>query len=1353
MKFVYGILVFLALAVAALFLVPSFLDWEGFKPEITERLGAITGRELAIDGPLKVSILPTPKIEATDLRLANVPGAADPDMARIGSLELRLALGPLLGGEIAVTGLEMVEPVIELQRLPDGRPNWLFESVPAPATGEGAAGEPESGLEMTRLDSATITNGTIVYHHADGRPSERIEGIDATLSARSLKGPFRGDGTFAVRGRPVAFQLATSTLRDNGTMPVSVEAIFGGERGRALFEGIVRGDGETPAFDGDVRIEAADLGALLSALAVDLGALPAAPLAAEFDARGALSVSGEAIAADKLQVRLGESQATGALSWRDGDVPQLAADIDLNRIDLDQFLPAEEAGDAGQPGDETALAPLQTISDDVRQAIPADVAATIDLKIGTLTWRQGVIRQARTRLVLDDGVVTLQPASALLPGGADVRFAGRLTRGGDRPWLQGVVEIAADDLRAILSWLSVDVGDVPADRLRRLNASADLSAIGNRLSTSNLDVRIDTTRIAGNAAIAADERPRITAALAINTVNVDAYLLPAGETGAGSEETASPAPEAASEDAWAGLADIDADVVLKMDALIYDGVRVAGLELDAALDGDDLTLRRAHVADVAGASVSASGTVHTVRSAPTVDLAVESAADSLDGVVAFLDIDPEIRTQAFGKFSLNGTLAGGEDALTLDFALTAGTAEATLEGTVDNPFGTPAGALALSLRASDAAALARTAGLTSPAVIERLGKLAIDGGIGGTLDSIGVNLSAEAAGATVAVSGNVTELLTSPGYSVDVDLAHPSGEALVATVIGEAPAGAALGPVRLVGKVSGDRTVVNLAGIDAAIGESTLAGDIFLRLDRQPPAFSAAMRADLLDLAWIGGGLAAADGNAGTGSEVTELYSDRWSDEPINLALLDRLSGTLTLAAETLVLGPYRIEQADADIAAGEGTLTLRSLGGRLFGGALEADGSLAGAPVPAGQAAVRLSDANIGAILREAAGGRAVSGKATIDGYFTLRGQTEREMVESLAGRVAISGSEGAVEGVDVPAISRQIAALSEADALDDIVSFVDQAEQSLSSGQTAIRSLDGTVRVQNGLARIDGFEIVTDGGVGTINGTADLPAWQLDLTALFRLAQHADAPPVGVHLEGPIDQPERRYLTEKMQAHLVRLGLLSLAGSDDAPKITLRKGAKAEPGTEMDTLLRNVLGDPDEAEDAADVEPAEAREGADETDKALEVPDQDDAGSALLSLDDVPSSPVVVEEPLDAGQTEKPADPEQVEQQDVLLETEDLEQPTVAPTPDEPEPALPSDQSVPEPPSAPERYRAETLQDFVDDVLGEPEPDQDADVRDVVDDPLKEPEPEKDAKEPEPDPDEGFQGFVDDLLESLDE
>ena len=1367
MKFVYGILVFLALVVAALFLVPSFLDWEEFKPEITERLEAITGRTLTIDGPLKVSILPTPTIEATDLRLANVPGAASPDMARIKSLDLRLALGPLFSGEIAVTGLAIDEPVIELQRVADGRPNWLFESTPGPAAEGDAAEEAEAGLELTRLDSATITNGAIVYRHADGRPPERIEGIDATITARTLDGPFRGDGTFTVSGRPVAFQLATSTLGDDGTMPISVEALFGDERGRALFEGAVRGNGEVPAFDGNVRLDAADLGALLSELDVDLGTLPAAPLATEFDAKAALSLNAETIATREIQLRLGESQARGALSWQDGEVPRLVAQIDLNRLDLDQFLPPEDTPQAadgtGQSDEAPPLVALQGISENIQEVIPSDVTAAVDIKIGTLTWREGVIRQARTQLALAEGTVAVQQASALLPGGTQVQIAGSLMRGGEGPWLDGAAEIAADDLRAVLTWLGVDVGDVPADRLRVLSASADLSADGNQLSASNLDIRLDTTRIAGNAAIAATERLRVTAALAADTVNVDAYLPAAGNAADGSRETAQAAPEPAGNDAWSGLSHVDANVSLKMDALIYDGVRLAGLELSAALDDGDLTLRRASVADAAGANVSVTGTGRTLWTAPHFDLAIESAADSLDGVAALLDIDPDIRTEAFGKVTLNGTVAGGEDAVSLDLALAAGTAEATLRGTVDEPLGTLAGDIDLSLRASDAGALARALGLTPPAVVERLGGLAVDGGIGGDLDSIAIDLSGETAGATLKIAGKVTDLLASPGYSVDVDLAHPSGEDLVETVIGEAPPGATFGAVRLVGKVSGDGTVANLAGIEAAIGDSTLAGDIFLRLDQEPMAVHADLRAGLLDLAWVGGGLGAREGSSGADIEIAELSSERWSDEPIDFALLDRLSGTLALDAEALVLGPHRIEQAVIDLAAAEATLTLRSLEGRLFGGALKADGSLAGGPAPSGQAGVRLDDADIGAILREAADGRAVSGTATIDGYFTLSGRTEREMVESLTGRVAITGGEGMVEGVDVPAISGQIAALSTVDALNDIVSFVEQAEQSLSSGQTAIRSLDGTVRVQKGQARIDGFEIVADGGIGEINGTADLPAWQLDLTALFRLAEHADAPQVGVQLEGSIDRPERRYLIEEMQAHLVTLGLLSLAGSDDVPKITLRKGAKAEPGTEIDTLLRDVLGDPDEAEDAGPVgEQTELHEEADETGKAIEVPDQDDAGSALLSLDDVPASPVVVEEPLDADQAEKPAGPEQAEQREETLLTDDEVQPTAAPPSDETALVTPSDEPVPEPPPAPERYRGEDLQDFVNDLLGEPEPEEEENPQDVVDDASGEPEREGEEKlqdvddlseEPAPEGEDELQDFVDDLLKTLDE
>ena len=1337
MKFVYAFLVVLALLVAALFIVPSFLDWEQFKPEITERLQAITGHAIAIDGPVEVSILPTPTVKAADLRVANAPGAVAPDLAQIRSLDLSLSLGPLLGGDVAVTSLEMVEPVFELQRLADGRPNWLFESAPERGTDGSDAGEPgETDAGLTRIDSATITNGTIVYRHGDGEPPERIYGIDAALTARSLDGPFRGEGRLAVRGRAIGFKFATGTVGDDRAVPASLEATFGGERGSALFEGTLRGLDATPAFDGSVRAEASDFGALLNALAVDLGSLPEAPLHAEFSAKGALSLGAEAIAARELQVRLGESQATGALSWDGGEVPRLGANIDLNRIDLDRFLPdggapepAEaEAGSAsaGQPGDTAALAPLQTIADDIRSMIPTAIDADVDVTIDALTWRAGVIRQATVRLGLDDGELKIRPVSALLPGGAKVDLVGKLIADGDDPWMLGVAEIAAEDLRAILSWLGVDAGAIPADRLRRLSASVDFSASGDRISASNLDIRVDTTRLAGSAAVTTGERPHIAADLAVDTVNVDAYLIPAGTAPAGeaaaapsgeagdadeaAPAAAQPTPGDAVDDPWAALDEIDADVALEIEALTYGGVRLAGLELDTTLDDGDLTVRRASVADAAGARVSIAGGTRAVATEPSFDLAVEGAADSLEGVMSLFDIDPDIRTEAFGKVTLNGTVAGTRDALSLDLDLTAGAAEVSLAGTVERPFDEQAAALALRVRAPDAASLARSAGLTPPPVIARLGALTMEGGVGGDLESVALNLFAETAGGTLQVTGNVTDPLASPSYSVDVDLAHPQGEALVETLVGDIPDDVALGALRLAGKVSGDRTVASFADIDATIGDSTLAGGVFLLLEQEPPAFSAELHGGVLDLAWLAGGLAAsgeaeddvlrltADERAGAGVEGAAPQPARWSDETVDLAVLDRLSGTLALDAEALVLGAYRIDQASVDLAAADGSLTLRSLTGRLFDGALEADGSLAGGEVPAGQAAFGLVDAELGSILHAAAGLDEVSGKAEADGYFTLRGQTEREMIASLAGRVALTSRNGAIEGVDVPAISRQIDALSKLDALDDVAGFVEETEQSLSGGQTAIHSLDGTVRVQDGKARIDGFEIVADGSVGDISGTADLPEWRLDLTALFRLTEHPDAPPVGIRFEGPIDRPERRYVIEEMQAHLVRLGLLSLAGAPDMPKITLRKGAKAEPGTEIDTLLRDVLGDPDKADDAEPTEEPKDLEGADDADGATAADETDEAGSAALSPGDGEvDEPEAAAESIDAGPAEEPAGADRTDVVEEPPET-DREEEREGKSPAE---SAAPEERVPQPPPAPERYRDEDLQDLVDELL----------------------------------------------------
>ena len=122
--FGYILLGILVLLIAVVVIVPLVFDLIDYKDEISAAVKETTGRELAIDGDIDLSLLPVPTIKVNGVRFANLDGAAAPDMVRIGVIEANVAIVPLFSGNIEVGSLTFVEPVIELEVLADGRANW-----------------------------------------------------------------------------------------------------------------------------------------------------------------------------------------------------------------------------------------------------------------------------------------------------------------------------------------------------------------------------------------------------------------------------------------------------------------------------------------------------------------------------------------------------------------------------------------------------------------------------------------------------------------------------------------------------------------------------------------------------------------------------------------------------------------------------------------------------------------------------------------------------------------------------------------------------------------------------------------------------------------------------------------------------------------------------------------------------------------------------------------------------------------------------------------------------------------------------------------------------------------------------
>ncbi len=86
------------LVVAALVILPSLVPAEKIRQEVVAQVKAATGRDLTIDGKVSVSAFPSLSVQVNSVALSNPPGFQGKEMVRLGALDVRLKLLPILSG-------------------------------------------------------------------------------------------------------------------------------------------------------------------------------------------------------------------------------------------------------------------------------------------------------------------------------------------------------------------------------------------------------------------------------------------------------------------------------------------------------------------------------------------------------------------------------------------------------------------------------------------------------------------------------------------------------------------------------------------------------------------------------------------------------------------------------------------------------------------------------------------------------------------------------------------------------------------------------------------------------------------------------------------------------------------------------------------------------------------------------------------------------------------------------------------------------------------------------------------------------------------------------------------------------
>lgn len=1067
----------IVLLVAGVLIGPSFIDWNAHKGRILSVIQEKTGRTAAIDGDIDLAILPAPALRVAGVRLANFDGAATPDMLRLKEVHLRLSIGALLEGRIAIEQLDLVEPVIALEVAADGKASWDFQpagAAQAPAgAAAGKAGDGDSAVDIS-LASVTIQNGTVTYNNIGAAQSESITGLNLAIAAPSLHGPFAISGDAQYRGLPVTMDLKTGPVSDGRPITIALNAALPETGASVKFNGAVSDTGPDAQVTGDLVISA-DSADRIAAIATGSGVSPM--LKQPVSVEAALSASRKAVALNDARIRFGETLGNGAVSVSLGDVIGIDVAISVNRIDLDKVL-AEFAASPGKPAAAPAApaggsAPAAKPAAPAAFSLPKNINASLDLGVEAIQYNGGVIRQAGIRGSLANGAVTLDHASALLPGGSDVSLVGFLQPVNGQPKFDGDVAIASDSLRSLLQWIGVDTATLPADRLRGFSYTGKVSATPDSFQVPEFNIRLDASTMHGGLALALRDRMGFGLRLDIDQLNLDAYFpetAAAPKAAAGATGATQPAPSGAAAAAapLAFLEKFDANVDLRVDRITYRKSVVRKLAFDGQLVGGALTVRNFGAADFAGASFGAKGTVQGFASTLGFAVDFDVAVAQPERLFLFLEMPPPIPVAQLGKTSARGRVAGNLSAVTLDASLAA-------------------------------------------------------------------------AGTAFQVKGPLNLAGAAPDFDFKVALSHPELSDFVRILTPDFhPAAGKLGALKAGFGLKGTPAAVDISSLDMAAGPVAVKGSISLRLDGARPNITADLATSdvLLDLFQpvpqpAGSATArgrqqraaeAAPGGAGGASAA----ADRWSREPIDLSALQALDATIRLVMGKLISGNLEFEKPQLDATLTAGRLDLKQVTAGLFGGTVSGQGNI---DTAVGGPKVEMTLKVVGIDSARAAasfgGEPRVAGPLSVNASLATTGASEAAMVSALSGQGNLAGklqvlatqkeqqAIGAV-GIAAALFGNKVRELQQVGGLATVL---------VQAFGNAPADLSGNFAIQQGVLRTQDTVLSGAGARANTVATADLPNWTIEsATSVLRSSDTTAAPYVTISLSGPMDSPNVR-------------------------------------------------------------------------------------------------------------------------------------------------------------------------------------------------------------------------------------
>ena len=478
--------VFVGVLVAAYIIAASY-DYNKVKPMITDAAKEYTGRKLTMNGDVDLAIGLPPTLEVNDVAFQNASWGSQPQMARLKKLRVKVAILPLIMGNLTIRQLIIEEPVFLLETNKSGKSNLDFDAAKTSAPTKAEARSDDEIQTEIELNEIDIKNGQITYRDHRTGQTDTVE-----LASLALKTPLLGGGAdinikgsynrtpFDINGN---IGLISKALKSDEKWPLKIKAQA--VKTKISAEGSIQDLRNARGIDLKLNIEGDDLAEFEKFTGKPL------PVKGPFKVSGQFkSPSENVVEVSDLSVELGESRIQGSVKvTRTAQRPFIEARLSSKQLDLRPMMAGDKTtdGTAGQP----ATAGSKDDKVFPNEPLPVDALHTADALVQFTATRIMTPHLALDDFLVDlslkDGVLNIKELKAGGEGGG--KLAGSMQIAAQKAGSTLNLKLKIDELDLENMANSLGVSDAVAGKL---NIDLDLNGHGNSVAALMAGLNGDT---------------------------------------------------------------------------------------------------------------------------------------------------------------------------------------------------------------------------------------------------------------------------------------------------------------------------------------------------------------------------------------------------------------------------------------------------------------------------------------------------------------------------------------------------------------------------------------------------------------------------------------------------------------------------------------------------------------------------------------------------------------------------------------------------------------------------------------------------------------------------------------------